>query len=148
MRARGSRTGGSARKWTRAREQLFVTVSGLSRSIISRKVLLTALIFCPPLFSCFLVSPRCSRMHSRGPPTLRSAAPLHFFLQSLIVMLVHFGGLSKSAPDRSRRRRRSAGTPPGYLAQVQTWQTAGSPYLRTPRSYRIQVSSHAKQPKL
>lgn len=29
-----------------ARESLFVTVSGLSRSIISRKVLLTALIFC------------------------------------------------------------------------------------------------------
>lgn len=34
--------------------QLFVTVSGLSRSIISRKVLLTALIFRPfLLFSCF-----------------------------------------------------------------------------------------------
>lgn len=39
----------------RGARQLFVTVSGLSRSIISRKVLLTALIFCPSflLFSCF-----------------------------------------------------------------------------------------------
>lgn len=37
------------------REPLFVTVSGLSRSIISRKVLLTALIFC-----LFLPLPCCS----------------------------------------------------------------------------------------
>lgn len=52
----GSRRGGE-----RTRESLFVTVSGLSRSIISRKVLLTALIFrlflYRPLVSLFFFPP-------------------------------------------------------------------------------------------
>lgn len=43
------------RERKRERGPLFVTVSGLSRSIISRKVLLTALIFC-----LFLPFPCCS----------------------------------------------------------------------------------------
>lgn len=43
------------REKERKREPLFVTVSGLSRSIISRKVLLTALIF-----RLFLPLPCCS----------------------------------------------------------------------------------------
>jgi len=45
----------------REREPLFVTVSGLSRSIISRKVLLTALIF-----RLFLPLPCCSFLPFRS----------------------------------------------------------------------------------
>lgn len=86
-----------AAKGERERE-LFVTVSGLSRSIIfSRKVLLTALIF--SVFSCFPF------FHLPPPPLLLSHALVlsltfscsFFFLQSLIVMLVHFEG-TKQVP--------------------------------------------------
>lgn len=56
----GSRRGGE-----RTRESLFVTVSGLSRSIISRKVLLTALIF-----RLFLYRPLVSLFFFPPPPSL------------------------------------------------------------------------------
>lgn len=54
----------------REREPLFVTVSGLSRSIISRKVLLTALIF-----RLFLPLPCCSFLPFRS-----VAAPFLFLI--------------------------------------------------------------------
>lgn len=54
----------------REREPLFVTVSGLSRSIISRKVLLTALIF-----RLFLPFPCCSFLPFRS-----VAAPFLFLI--------------------------------------------------------------------
>lgn len=100
---------------SRGRErQLFVTVSGLSRSIISRKVLLTALIFCPPFLSLSLSSVFLfpllflhthlipvrvfpwyiyihTYIHRETVYTPRPAPMSLFFLQSLIVMLVHFG---------------------------------------------------------
>lgn len=65
---RASRAEGKER--ARGREPLFVTVSGLSRSIISRKVLLTALIF-----RLFLPLPCCSFF-----PFVLSLAPFFLFL--------------------------------------------------------------------
>lgn len=57
-------------KREKEREPLFVTVSGLSRSIISRKVLLTALIF-----RLFLPLPCCSFLPFRS-----VAAPFLFLI--------------------------------------------------------------------
>lgn len=73
--ARATRT---MRRWRKERgegdekreEPLFVTVSGLSRSIISRKVLLTALIF-----RLFLPLPCCSSF-----PFVSVAAPFLFLI--------------------------------------------------------------------
>lgn len=99
----------------RRRNQLFVTVSGLSRSIICRKVLLTALIFRPfLLFSCFFLSIPSTRSHA---PFFSISTSVHgtkhvcslLLLQSLIV-LVYFG---VKHPDVT----------PSYLAEIQERET-------------------------